>query len=207
LYILSSSKIYILHLRMTDTSHKIIIITAPSGAGKTSITRYLLEKYPTLAFSISAATRLPRGTEKNGVDYYFMSVEDFQRKITENAFAEWEMVYEGKYYGTLKSELERIWAEGKTPMLDIDVKGAIHVQQQYPLSTLSIFIEPPSVDELQNRLESRGTETAESLQTRLNKAAYEISFKHHFDKTIVNKDLAEACAETEKVILDFLQVK
>jgi len=190
---------------MTGTSHKIIIITAPSGAGKTSITRYLLNKYPALAFSVSAATRLPRGTEKNGVDYYFMSVEDFQRKITENAFAEWEMVYEGKYYGTLKSELERIWAEGKTPMLDIDVKGAIHVQQQYPSSALSIFIEPPSVEELKKRLESRGTETAESLQTRLNKAAYEISFKHHFDKIIVNNNLADACEETEKVILDFLE--
>src|SRR4051812_33073852 len=107
---------------------KIIIITAPSGAGKTSITRYLLNKYSRLAFSVSAATRQPRGKEKNGVDYYFMSLEEFQEKIQTNAFVEWEMVYEDKYYGTLRSELERIWAEGRVPILDIDVKGAIHVQ-------------------------------------------------------------------------------
>ncbi|WP_153797865.1 guanylate kinase [Foetidibacter luteolus] len=189
---------------MTNAENKIIIITAPSGAGKTSITRWLLQKYPKLSFSVSAATRQPRGAEQNGVDYYFMSVEDFQQKIKENAFAEWEMVYDGKYYGTLKSELGRIWAEGKTPMLDVDVKGAIHVQKQYPNNTLSLFIEPPSVDELKKRLESRGTETPESLQTRLSKAAYEISFKHHFDRIIVNDDLPKACAETENVIRQFL---
>jgi len=189
---------------MNQHPHKLIIITAPSGAGKTSITRYLLEKYPYLAFSVSAATRQARGAEKNGIDYYFMSVEEFQQKITENAFAEWEMVYEGKYYGTLKAELERIWSEGKTPMLDIDVKGAIHVQQQYPQSSLSIFVQPPSVDELRKRLESRGTETEEGLQTRLSKAAYEISFKHHFDRIIVNDNLQKACLETEKVINEFL---
>src|SRR4051812_43101082 len=153
---------------------KIIIITAPSGAGKTSITRYLLKKYPQLAFSISAATRSPRGREQNGVDYYFMSVEDFQHKIHENEFVEWEMVYEGKYYGTLKNELERIWADGKVPMLDIDVKGAIHVQQQFPQQSLSLFIQPPSVDELRKRLESRGLETPENIDTRVNKAAYEL---------------------------------
>ncbi len=183
---------------------KIIIITAPSGAGKTSITHYLLHKYPQLAFSISAATRRPRGSEKNGVDYYFMSEQAFQHKIQENAFVEWEMVYEGKYYGTLKSELERIWSENKVPMLDIDVKGAIHVQQQYPDQSLSIFIEPPSVEELKKRLQSRGTETEESLQTRVNKASYEISFKHHFDNAIVNDDLHKACLETESVIKQFL---
>ena len=137
---------------------KIIIITAPSGAGKTSITRYLLEKYPAnLAFSVSAATRSPRSYEKNGVDYYFISLEAFKQRILDNEFAEWEMVYEGKYYGTLKSELDRIWAAGKTPLLDIEVKGAIHIRQQYPHSTLALFIEPPSVDELRRRLEMRGT--------------------------------------------------
>lgn len=183
---------------------KIILITAPSGAGKTSITRYLLEKYPVLAFSISAATRQPRGSERDGVDYYFISVSDFQQKIQEQAFVEWEMVYEGKYYGTLRSELERIWHEKRVPMLDIDVKGAIHVQQQFPEQTLSLFIEPPSIEELRKRLESRGTETPESLQTRLNKASYELSFKEHFDHVIVNKDLAEACAQTEAIILSFL---
>src|SRR3978361_446726 len=134
-------------------SEKLIIITAPSGAGKTSITRYLLSKYPKLAFSISAATRKPRGKEKNGGAYYFMSLEEFHDKIKDNQFIEWEMVYEGKYYGTLNSELERIWAEGKTPILDIDVKGAIHVQQQIPENVLSIFVQPPSVEELKKRLE------------------------------------------------------
>jgi guanylate kinase len=185
-------------------SQKIIIITAPSGAGKTSITRYLLQKYPQLAFSISAATRSPRGKEENGKDYYFMNVEEFRHHIQQNDFVEWEMVYEGKYYGTLKNELDRIWNNGQTPMLDIDVKGAIHVQQQYPDQTLSLFIEPPSVDELRKRLFGRGTETDESLQARINKAGYEISFKHHFDHIIVNDNLENACAEAEKLILEFL---
>ena len=185
-------------------SQKIIIITAPSGAGKTSITRFLLQKYPQLAFSISAATRSPRGREENGKDYYFMSVEEFRHHIQQNDFVEWEMVYEGKYYGTLKNELDRIWNNGQTPMLDIDVKGAIHVQQQYTDQTLSLFIEPPSVDELRKRLFGRGTETDESLQARINKAGYEISFKHHFDHIIVNDNLEKACAEAEKLILQFL---
>src|ERR1043165_8154948 len=140
--------------RMTiNNQQKILVITAPSGAGKTSITRYLLNKFSEhLAFSISAATRHPRDNEKNGVDYYFMSEEEFTNKIQHEEFIEWEMVYEGKYYGTLKSELQRIWNMGKIPVLDIDVKGAIHVRQQYPETTLSLFIEPPSVDELKRRL-------------------------------------------------------
>ena len=137
---------------------KIIIITAPSGSGKTSIARYLLNKYPVLAFSVSAATRTPRDNEKNGEDYYFMSVEEFQKKIYNKEFMEWEMVYEDKYYGTLKSEMERLWSLGKVAILDIDVKGAIHVQKQYPENSLSIFIEPPSVDELKKRLQGRGLE-------------------------------------------------
>lgn len=187
-------------------ANKVIIITAPSGAGKTSITRFLLNKYPALAFSISAATRQPRGQEKNGVDYYFLCADDFQEKIQTNAFVEWEMVYEGKYYGTLKTELQRIWDAKKTPILDIDIKGAIHVQQQFPNNSLSIFIEPPSVDELKIRLASRGTETEESLHARVNKASYEISFKHHFNKIILNDDLAKACKETETVIAEFLKL-
>ena len=187
-------------------ANKLIIITAPSGAGKTSITRFLLNKYPALAFSISAATRQPRGEEKDGVDYYFLSANDFQEKIQTNAFVEWEMVYEGKYYGTLKTELQRIWDAKKIPILDIDIKGAIHVQQQFPNNSLSIFIEPPSVDELKIRLASRGTETEESLHARVNKASYEISFKHHFNKIILNDNLAKACIETEAVIVEFLRL-
>src|SRR6188508_3105144 len=189
-----------------SSSHKIIIITAPSGAGKTSITKHLLKTFPDkLVFSISAATRQKREYEKEGVDYYFMTVDDFKEKIQHNAFVEWEMVYEGKYYGTLTSEIHRIWQEGKVPLLDIDVQGAVHVQQEHRQQTLSIFIEPPSVDELKKRLNSRGTETPESLDTRLNKATYELSFKDHFDKVIVNDDLEKACKEAEAIVRSFTE--
>ena len=184
--------------------NKILIITAPSGAGKTSITKYLMQKFPVLTFSVSAATRQPRGTEKNGVDYYFIRGEDFKYKIQHNEFVEWEMVYEGKYYGTLRAELQRIWDAGKIPVLDIDVKGAIHVQQQFNEGTLSLFIEPPSVNELKMRLESRGTESDESLAARVNKAAYELSFKDHFDKIVVNADLKTACNDAELIVSEFL---
>lgn len=185
-------------------NNKLIIITAPSGAGKTSITRHLMTTFPQLAFSISAATRQPRGTEKNGVDYHFISIDEFKEKIQHNEFVEWEMVYEGKYYGTLKAELQRIWNESKIPVLDIDVKGAIHVQQQYPETSLSIFIQAPSVEELKKRLESRGTETAESLAARINKASYELSFKDQFNKIITNDDFRRACNEAEGIVADFI---
>ena len=188
-----------------NNQQKILIITAPSGAGKTSITRFLLEHFSeSLAFSISAATRQPRGNEKNGKDYYFMSQEEFMNRIQHEEFVEWEMVYEGKYYGTLKSELQRIWNMSKIPVLDIDVKGAIHVQNQFPETTLSIFIEPPSVDELKRRLMWRGTETDESLNARISKSAYELSFKHSFDHIIVNNDLENACVEAVKVVSGFI---
>ena len=190
---------------MNSIHQKILIITAPSGAGKTSITRHLMKAFPVLEFSVSAATRFPRGTEKDGVDYYFMDIEVFQEKIKHKEFAEWEMVYEGKYYGTLKSELKRIWALNKIPVLDIDVKGAIHIQQQYPENTLSLFIEPPSVEELQKRLQSRGTETPESLDARVNKAAYELSFKDQFDRQVTNDDLQRACSEAEAIVKEFLE--
>jgi guanylate kinase len=185
--------------------NKIIIITAPSGAGKTSITHYLLRTFPQLAFSVSAATRQARGNEKNGVDYYFISLDDFKNKIQHNEFVEWEMVYEGKYYGTLKSELQRMWDNNQVPVLDIDVKGAIHVRQQYPDTSLTIFIEPPSVEVLRKRLQSRGTETEESLAARVNKASYEISFKDQFDVCILNDNLDKACKEANDVVAAFLQ--
>jgi guanylate kinase len=191
---------------VTETANKIIILTAPSGAGKTSITKYLLNKYPRLAFSVSAATRKPRSNEQNGVDYYFMSEDEFNQKILDNEFIEWEMVYEGNYYGTLRSEFTRIWANGQVPILDIDIKGAIHVQQQFLHNSLSLFIEPPSIQELERRLHQRGTENKKMLQARVNKAGYEISFKHHFHKIIVNKDLASACMEADKAIVEFLQL-
>ncbi len=189
---------------MPDTNQKLIIITAPSGAGKTSITRHLMRHFAKLAFSISAATRKPRGYEKDGEDYHFMSEDEFKQKIQHEEFVEWEMVYEGKYYGTLKSELQRIWADNRIPVLDIDVKGAIHVQQQYPDSSLSLFIEPPSVDVLKARLESRGTESAESLAARVNKSAYELSFKDQFNRHIVNDDLQRACSEAETLVAEFI---
>jgi len=188
-----------------NPAHKIIIVTAPSGAGKTSITRHLLQSFPNkISFSISAATREARTNEKEGVDYYFMSQEQFTQKIQHEEFIEWEMVYEGKYYGTLKSELQRIWKQAKIPLLDIDVKGAIHVQQQFPDTTLSIFIEPPSIDELQRRLNYRGTENNESLQARISKAAYELSFKHSFHQVILNHNLQHARNEAEKIVLAFI---
>jgi len=189
---------------MTEYLQKLIIITAPSGAGKTSVTKYLLEKIPQLGFSVSATTRKPRSNEINGVDYYFITEEAFHGKIHENDFIEWEMVYEGKYYGTFKSELERIWKENKTPLLDIDVKGAIHVHEQFNSNCLTIFIEPPSIEELKKRLQSRGTESLESLETRLNKAVFELSFKHQFNKIIINDNLQEACLHAQASVKEFL---
>ena len=191
---------------MASEQNKLVILTAPSGAGKTSITRHLLKTFPReLGFSISAATRKPRGYEKNGVDYYYMPVEEFKKKIQNNEFIEWEMVYEGKYYGTLKSELQRIWNLNKTSLLDIDVQGAIHVQQQFLNNSLSIFIQPPSIEELKRRLESRATESPESVLARINKSAYELSFASHFNKLIVNDDLQKACAKAEEMVKEFLR--
>lgn len=183
---------------MTSPQNKILIITAPSGAGKTSITKHLMQRFPQLAFSVSATTRKARGIEKNGVDYHFISEDDFKQKIQQNEFVEWEMVYEGKYYGTLKSEIENNWNLGRAPVLDIDVKGALHIQRQYPEETLTLFIEPPSVDELKKRLQNRGTESEDSIRARVSKASYELSFRHHFDHVIVNDQLDEACREAEK---------
>lgn len=191
---------------MFEQQHKIIIITAPSGAGKTSVTKYLLGNIPQLAFSVSATTRKPRNNEIDGTDYYFISEALFHEKIKENDFIEWEMVYEGKYYGTFKSELKRIWDENKIPLLDIDVKGAIHVQNQFNSNCLTIFIEPPSVVELKKRLQSRGTESLESIQTRLDKALYELSFKNQFNKIIMNDKLEDACLSSETAVKEFLDL-
>lgn len=184
--------------------HKIIIITAPSGSGKTSIARYLLERFPNLEFSISATTRQPRGQEVHGREYYFLSHEDFEQKIAEGAFLEWEMVYKGKYYGTLKNELDRMWQQGKIPLLDIDVHGAMHVQKMFPGSCLSIFIEAPTEDDLRKRLEARGTETPESLEARLHKAAYEKQYKDSFDAIVVNDVLEIAQMEAAEKVESFL---
>jgi guanylate kinase len=184
---------------------KIILITAPSGSGKTSVVNHLMTKFPQLAFSVSATTRQPRNNEKNGVHYYFIDEPQFREKIHNKEFLEWEMVYEGKYYGTLKSDIERIWNENKVPVLDIDVQGAIHVQQQYPVNTIAIFIQAPSVEELKRRLKFRGSETDESLQARVNKSTYEMTFKNHFENIIINENFETACKEADKIISNFLK--
>ena len=189
---------------MSDALHKVIILAAPSGAGKTTITKYLLERFPRLAFSISATTRSPRGAEQDGVEYHFLSLEKFETLIKQNEFIEYEQVYKGVYYGTLQSELARIWALGKVPVLDIDVKGAIRVQEQLGAKSISIFIMPPSVEALRERLLNRQTETAESIQTRIDKAEYEISFSNQFNAIVKNEVLETACKNAANLLIEFL---
>lgn len=186
------------------SSGKIIIVTAPSGSGKTTLVKRLLQANNDLVFSISACTRQPRAGETDGQDYYFYTVDKFKQLIEQEAFAEWEMVYTGKYYGTLKSELQRIWDQGKTPLVDIDVMGAISIQNHYPKDAISLFIQAPSMEELRNRLEKRGTETAESLEERIRKAEQEMSYAPRFDKVIINDDLETASNEVIETVKDFL---
>ena len=191
---------------MNNSKHKIIIIAAPSGAGKTSITRYLLNKFPDqLAFSISAATRQPRGQEKDGKDYYFISPEEFRQKIKEDAFIEYEEVYEGNFYGTLRSEIERLWADGKHVLFDIDVIGGLNVKAEYPDETLAIFVQPPSFEELEKRLRERKTETEDKIQQRLDKSATELTYSQDFDVILVNDDLTRAKREVVGLVKQFLR--
>lgn len=185
---------------------KIIIITAPSGSGKTTLVKRLLAAYPKLAFSISACTRTPRPGETHGKDYYFFTEDEFQQHIAEDAFVEWEMVYTGKYYGTLKSEVMRIWKNDQFPLVDIDVKGALAIQQKYPATSLSLFIEAPSLDILRQRLIARGTETPQTLEERIEKAKDELTYAPQFDRIIINEDLDTATQELVKVVEDFLSV-
>lgn len=183
---------------------KIIIITAPSGSGKTTLVKHLLRACPQLAFSISACTRTPRKGEQHGKDYYFYTEEKFKELIQANAFVEWEMVYTGKYYGTLKSEVERIWQQGKHPLVDIDVKGALAIHRVYPQNSLSIFIEAPSLDVLRHRLKQRGTETDHSLEERVSKAVHELKFSNQFDQIIINDNLEIAVKDLIRVVENFL---
>lgn len=185
--------------------NKIIIITAPSGSGKSTLIKRLIAQYPNLCFSVSACTRNPRAGEIDGVDYHFISEEAFKNHIEAHDFIEWEMVYEGKYYGTLKNEINRIWSNQQIPLVDIDVQGAINVQNQYRSVALSIFIQAPSLKILQERLEKRGTETVESLAERINKAEYELSFAKHFDKIIINDDLEIASATLLEIVEEYLK--
>ena len=184
---------------------KLIVISAPSGAGKTSIVHYLLKNMPSLSFSVSACSRDKREQEIEGKDYHFLGTEGFQKKIKEDAFLEWEQVYENQYYGTLKSEIERIWKEGKTVIFDVDVVGGLNIKKQYPAECLSLFIMPPSLEVLAERLIGRGSESDESLQKRLDKAEEEIAQNQKFDSVILNDDFDIACEETMEVITKFIK--
>jgi guanylate kinase len=186
---------------------KLIIVTAPSGAGKTTIVHHLIDTFDSLAFSVSATNRNMRAHEKHGVDYYFLSTEAFKDLITEGALLEYEEVYENQYYGTLKKEVERLWALGKCIIFDVDVKGALNIQKHYPKESLSIFIKPPSKEILLERLKNRKTETPESLQKRINRATEELTFEHKFDKVLINDVLEKALRESEEFVTDFLQLK
>lgn len=185
---------------------KIIIFSAPSGAGKTTIVKHLLNVNPNLNFSISACTRDKRGrTEVNGKDYYFITPEDFKNRIAHDEFVEWEEVYEGAFYGTLKSEIERIWQSGKHAILDVDVKGGLSIKHFYKERALAVFVKPPSIEELANRLQARNTDSASSISSRVFKAKFEMEFEDQFDEVIVNDNLETACAKAEKLVNDFLK--
>jgi len=183
---------------------KLIVISAPSGAGKTSIVHFLLQQMDVLSFSVSACSRAKRDNETDGTDYHFLGVAGFKSKILEDAFLEWEEVYENQFYGTLKSEVERIWQKEKTVIFDVDVVGGLNIKKQYTSECLSIFIIPPSLETLEERLQNRGSESPNSLQKRIAKAKGEIARSEEFDKVILNDDFAMACRETMEVIQKFI---
>jgi guanylate kinase len=184
---------------------KVIIFSAPSGAGKTTIVKHLLTlKELHLEFSISACTRPKRDGEVHGRDYYFMTVDDFTTKIDENMFLEWEEVYKGFYYGTLKSEVDRILKNGNNLLFDVDVEGGVNLKQYFGDQALSVFVMPPSIEVLQKRLELRGLDSPDKIQKRINKAGYEMKFVSKFDKTIINDELTKALKEAETMVKEFI---
>ncbi|CAH8287086.1 guanylate kinase [Mariniflexile fucanivorans] len=189
----------------TTTKGKLIVFSAPSGSGKTTIVRHLLGlKDLNLEFSISATSREKRGTEVDGKDYYFLSLEAFKNNIKNDSFLEWEEVYRDNFYGTLKTEVERIWAMGKNVIFDIDVSGGLRIKRKFPEETLAIFVKPPSIDELKIRLKNRKTETEDKINMRVAKASAELATAPLFDVIVVNDDLEKALAETEKLVSDFV---
>jgi guanylate kinase len=183
---------------------KLIIFSAPSGAGKTTIVRHLLTKVPQLEFSISATTRNPRGEEIHGKDYYFITKEEFLHRIAKKQFVEFEEVYSGTFYGTLRTEIERIWKTGKTVIFDIDVEGGLHLKRKYDGQALAIFVQPPSLEFLIERLTGRGTDSEEKLKERFAKAEKELNYAPQFDIILKNHDLQTACDEAEQLVKDFI---
>ena len=183
---------------------KLVIISAPSGAGKTTIVNHLLRKIPGLEFSISATTRALRGKEKNGKEYYFISVEDFRDKIRNNEFTEWQEVYKDHYYGTLKAEIERIWADKKHVIFDVDVKGGINLKKVFGNKAISFFIMPPSVNDLEKRLLSRATDDQSKIKIRVEKAVEEMKLAIHFDHIVINDNLERAQSEVYEMVTSFL---
>lgn len=192
---------------MASSKGKLIIFSAPSGSGKSTIVKYLMDNHPELhlAFSVSATTRAPRGTERNGVEYIFLSVDEFKAKIANDEFLEHEEVYPGRFYGTLKSQVEEQTAKGENVVFDVDVKGGCNIKKYYGDRALSIFIQAPSVEELRRRLEARGTDSEADIQKRVAKASYEMTFAPQFDHVVVNDDLEKAEQETFNLISDFLK--
>lgn len=189
---------------MCSKKQKLIIFSAPSGAGKSTIVSYLLSTDLPLQFSISATTRKPRGKEEHGKEYYFLSEEDFRRKLEEDAFAEHFEVYPGLLYGTLKSELQRIWSRGLQVVFDVDVMGGKTLKEQYGDQALLIFVKPPSLEELEKRLQNRGTESAEKIRVRIDRAREEMALSAHFDVIILNDELEKACRQAYDVVRNFL---
>ena len=187
---------------------KLLVFSAPSGSGKTTIVRHLLKKEDlNLEFSVSAATREPRGQEVDGKDYYFMSIEQFKKHIKAEDFVEWEEVYRDNFYGTLKSEVERIWAKGKNVIFDIDVAGGLRIKSKFPHETLAVFVKPPSVDELKRRLKERSTESDDKINMRIAKAHVELATAPQFDKIIKNYDLDVAKAEAYELVKSFISLE
>lgn len=187
------------------TREKAFIFAAPSGAGKTTIVKHLLSQQPELSFSISASTRSKRGrSEEHGKDYYFLSKADFEQKIKEDAFVEWEEVYTGNYYGTLKEEIRRIWDEGRHPVFDVEVKGAMNLKKYFGDRALAVFVKVPDLETLEKRLRARGTESAESLSQRLRRAEFEMGFEDKFDASLINENLEDSFANAEKLVKYFL---
>lgn len=185
-----------------------VVFSAPSGSGKTTIVRHLLRKFPQLGFSISACTRDKRGrSEENGKDYYFLTPDEFREKIENHEFVEWEEVYEGAFYGTLKSEVERIWDSGRSVIFDVDVKGGISLKKFYREKALTVFVKVPSVEVLKNRLKNRGTESEDSLSRRLFKVNFELGFQDQFDVVLVNDELESTLLKAEKIVSDFLGIE